>query len=136
MPRLSALSIKLALLYLLVGFTFGQLMLINKGIPIHPELWRLLPAHIEFLLVGWTAQLALAVAHWIVPRFRGGDYGRPALAWLAIGLLNAGVLLTGLGPLFSLPPWVPFLGRLAEIAAVISFAVYIWPRVRPLGHQN
>lgn len=136
MPRLSALSIKAALLYLLVGFTLGQLMLSNKGIPIHPGLWRLLPAHIEFLLVGWTAQLGLAVAHWIIPRFRGGDYGRPGLAWLSIGLLNAGVLMAGLGPVLDMPPWVRFVGRAAEIGAVVAFAIYIWPRVRPLGQQE
>lgn len=130
MPKLSRWAIRLALTYLLLGFTFGQLMLFNKGIPIHPGLWRLLPAHIEFLLVGWTAQLALATAHWIIPRFRGGHYGRTWAAWLAVGLLNAGVLLVGIGPLLSGPSWLLPAGRLAEVGAAISFALYIWPRVR------
>ena len=45
MPRLSVWFIRSALLYLLLGFTLGGLMLWNKGLPIHPVLWRLLPAH-------------------------------------------------------------------------------------------
>ena len=49
MPRLSRLAIRAALLYLLLGFTFGGLMLLNKGIPLAPWAWRLLPAHVEFL---------------------------------------------------------------------------------------
>lgn len=55
--------------YLVLGFTLGLLLLVNKGVPIHPALWRLLPAHAEFLLLGWTLQLALGVAYWILPRF-------------------------------------------------------------------
>lgn len=133
MPRLSTWSIRASLLYLLIGVTFGQLMLFNKGIPIDGRIWLLLPAHIEFLLVGWMAQLALAVAHWIIPRFRGGEYGNLALARLSFGLLNAGVLMAGLGPPLGAPPWIVLAGRLAEVGAVISYAVYIWPRIRPLG---
>lgn len=133
MPPLSQWAIRAALIYFLVGLTLGMLMLINKGVPIDASLWRLLPAHIEFLLVGWVAQLALAVAHWIVPRFRGGDYGRPQLAWLSVGLLNAGVLLVGGGTALGAPSWVTLAGRLLEGGAAIAFAIYIWPRVRPLG---
>ena len=59
MPRLSIWFIRSALIYLALGFTFGALLLANKGFPIIPEIWRLLPAHIELLLVGWTLQLAM-----------------------------------------------------------------------------
>jgi hypothetical protein len=109
-------------------------MLANKGVPFNPSLWRLLPAHIEFLLMGWLAQLALGVAHWIIPRFRGGDFGRRALARWSLVMLNAGVLMTGLGPLFSAPPALHLLGRALEAGAALAFALYIWPRIRPLGH--
>lgn len=53
MPRLSVWYTRFALLYLALGFTLGGLMLYNKGVPLHPALWSLLPAHIEFLLMGW-----------------------------------------------------------------------------------
>jgi len=39
MPRLSVYLIRTALLYLAAGFTFGGLMLFNKGLPFAPALW-------------------------------------------------------------------------------------------------
>jgi hypothetical protein len=132
MPRLSQWFIRLALLHLALGFTFGALMLANKGLPLHPALWRLLPLHIELLLVGWTMQLALGVAFWILPRFltaqpRGNETG----AWLALILLNGGLWLFNLGTFFGASQIVVFFGRLAEGAAVAAFAWHIWPRIIP-----
>ena len=90
MPRLSRLAIRAALLYLLLGFTFGGLMLLNKGIPLAPWAWRLLSAHVEFLLIGWTAQFILGIGFWILPRFsRGPARGNESFAWMALGLINA-----------------------------------------------
>ena len=51
MPRLSQWYVKLSFGYLLAGFTVGALLLANKGRPIHPALWGLLPAHIECCLL-------------------------------------------------------------------------------------
>ena len=134
MPALSAFAIRLALIHLGAGLTIGFLMLANKGVPFSPALWRLLPAHIELLLVGWTVQLALGVAHWIIPRFRGGEFGRLWLAQLAFLLLNGGVLLVALAPLLTLLQYAPMVGRLFETCAVFAYAIYLWPRIRPLGH--
>jgi hypothetical protein len=134
MPRLSRLAIRTALLYLLLGFTFGGLMLLNKGIALAPWAWRLLPAHVEFLLIGWTAQFILGVGFWILPRFgRGPARGNETFAWLAFGLVNAGVCLAGLAPVLNAPPSITLLGRLAEAGAAIAFAVHVWPRVKPLA---
>ena len=133
MPRFTRWAVRLALVYLLLGLTFGGLLLSNKGVPYAPALWRLRPAHIEFLVGGWMVQLALGVAHWIVPRFRGGEFGRVELAWLALGLLNAGVLLVSFGTLAGLPTWGPVAGRSLEGIAALVFALYIWRRVRPLN---
>jgi hypothetical protein len=132
MPRFTRWAVRLALVYLLLGLTFGGLLLSNKGVPFAPALWRLRPAHIEFLVAGWMVQLALGVAHWIVPRFRGGQFGRVELAWLALGLLNAGVLLVSLGAFTGLPTWAPVAGRSLEGAAALTYVLYIWRRVRPL----
>lgn len=130
MPSLSAWTIRLALLHLATGLTIGSLMLANKGVPFAPTLWRWLPAHAEILLMGWTAQLALGVAHWIIPRFRGGDFGRLALAQLSIAFLNTGVVLVALSSILSLPPVAALGGRLLEGLSVLLFALYIWPRIR------
>ncbi len=134
MPRLSCWFVRASLLYLAVGVTFGGLLLAHKGIPLHPFLWRLLPLHIEFLLFGWLVQLAMGVAFWIFPRFwrsRGNE--RPA--WVAFGLLNAGVLLAGISPLLAWPAWFILIGRLAEAGAAVAFAIHAWPRVKPPGAQ-
>jgi hypothetical protein len=130
MPRLSIWFIRTALLYLLLGFTLGALMLWNKGVPVHPLLWRLLPAHIEFLFFGWTVQLALGVTYWILPRLRARR-GNPALAWSAFVLLNLGVWLAGLAPLLGAPAIAGFAGRLAETGAAVAFALQAWPRIKP-----
>ncbi|MEZ4614036.1 MAG: hypothetical protein R2867_00780 [Caldilineaceae bacterium] len=95
MPRLSIWLVRAALCHLFVGFTIGALLLAHKGIPFAPWLWRLLPAHMEFLLLGWTLQLAMGVAFWILPRFYT-TRPRSWLVWLAWAALNSGVLLVAL----------------------------------------
>lgn len=134
MPRLSIWTIRAALIYLGVGFTLGGLMLFNKGVTLAPSLWRLWPVHVEFVLMGWTVQLAMGVAFWILPRLRREDrYGNTAPAWLAFTLLNGGVLAVAVGEWFDgLAPLV-LVGRSAELMAVTGFAVYIWPRVKAFG---
>lgn len=132
MPRLSRWFIRSALLHLALGFTLGGLILFHKGVPLHPLVWRLLPAHIEFLLFGWTVQLIMGVGFWIFPRFRRSR-GNEWPAWLAFGLLNAGIWLAGLGPALAAPAFILFLGRSAEAGAVVAFAVHAWPRLKPPG---
>jgi hypothetical protein len=132
MPRLSRAFIRAALLYLLLGLTFGGLMLANKGLNLSPSLWRLLPVHIEFLLLGWTVQLALGVAFWILPRFwEGAPRGNETGARLAFVLLNGGVLLAAAGGWLGRPPALLIAGRAAEVAAVLAFAAHAWPRIVP-----
>ena len=134
MPRLSVWFVRAASLYLALGFTLGALMLADKGVPFAPWLVRLLPAHVEFVLFGWTVQLAMGVAFWILPRFEGGaSRGRVWLAWLALGLLNAGVWLAGAGAVLDWPPALLLLGRVCEAAAAAAFALHAWPRIKPMS---
>jgi len=103
MPQLSVLFARTALIYLALGFTLGAILLCNKRMPLHPAVWRLLPAHIEYLLMGWTVQLALGVAFWILPRWQSARSDvRPA--WAAFLLLNLGIWLV------VLPPWLGWAG--------------------------
>lgn len=132
MPRLSCWFVRAALLYLAIGFSLGALLLAHKGLGWSPLWWRWLPAHIEFLMIGWTGQLILGVAFWILPRF-GGSRRREGAAWLAFGLINLGVLLAGWGPVLAAPTWVVLAGRLAELAAMAAFAFHAWPRIKPIG---
>jgi hypothetical protein len=132
MPRLSQWYVRTALIYLLLGFTFGALMLINKGLNLHPLWWRLLPVHMELVLIGWTLQLALGVAFWILPRFwEGPARGDERGAQWAFVLLNLGLWLVALGSALDWPAWLVLLGRLSEAVAVIAFASHAWPRIVP-----
>lgn len=129
MPRLTQWMIRTALIYLLLGFTVGALLLTHKGIPLHPALWSWLPAHIEFLLMGWIVQLTMGVGYWILPRY----WGIPRLpkemyGQVAFGLLNLGIWLVVAGTTFRAGRWALFAGRGAEVAAVIFFAFHYWRR--------
>jgi cbb3-type cytochrome oxidase subunit 1 len=132
MPRLSVWFIRMALLYLLAGFTFGALLLTHKGVPYEPQLWRWRPAHIELLLVGWMLQLAMGVAYWILPRFQQ-QRGNAVAAWAAFWLLNAGVVLAIVAVLLPAHGWSAALGRLFDAGAAAAFAANAWPRIKPTG---
>jgi cbb3-type cytochrome oxidase subunit 1 len=122
--------VRTALVYLVVGYVLGALMLGGGGL--HLGVWtsRLRPLHVEFLLLGWTVQLALGVAYWILPRFRTGDERRrTALAWSAFVLLNGGVLAAAVGGVLTAPD-VTAAGRVAESLAAAAFALHAWPRVK------
>jgi cbb3-type cytochrome oxidase subunit 1 len=132
MPRLSVWFIRMALLYLLAGFTFGALLLAHKGVPFEPLIWRWRPAHIELPLIGWMLQLAMGVAYWILPRFQQ-QRGNAAAAWAAFWLLNAGVLLVVVATPLPAFTWLAVLGRVLQAGAAVAFAVNAWPRVKPTG---
>ncbi len=132
MPRFSRYSIRAALSYLVAGFALGALLLIDKAFGVHPRTWSWLPAHIEFLLLGFMLQLVMGVAYWILPRFRNPPVrGRSDAAWVALALLNAGVFTVSLSAPLGLPPLVSLLGRCSEAGSALAFALHAWPRVKP-----
>jgi heme/copper-type cytochrome/quinol oxidase subunit 1 len=134
MPRLSIWFIRSALVYLALGFTFGGLMLFTKGIPAFPILWILLPAHIEFLLTGWTVQLVMGMAFWILPRLHAAPKrGNEKIAWSAYLLINAGMALVVLAAYIPGGQWLLLAGRAAQAGSVALFALQAWPRVKGFG---
>ncbi len=134
MPRLTVWFLRTALVHLACGFTFGALILFHKGIPLDVTVWRLLPLHIEFVLIGWTVQLAMGVAFWILPRLiRGPARGNERLIWLAYAAFNGGVLAAATNQFVSGWGWGLLTGRMLEALAVAIFAVSVWPRVKAIG---
>lgn len=132
MPRLSVYFIRASLIYLFIGFTFGGLMLANKGVMISPALWMLLPVHMEFAFVGWMIQLAMGVAFWILPRFsKGAPRGDERLSWIAFLLINAGILLVVLDVPLGLQG-LALIGRVLEGTALFAFVLGNWRRIKPL----
>jgi cbb3-type cytochrome oxidase subunit 1 len=132
-PRLSVIAVRASLIYLTIGFTLGSLLLWHKSLPVQAGLFRWLAVHREFLLLGWSAQLAMGVAYWILPRFaRGPERGSDGLAWLAIALFNLGIVLVAT-TLLGAPAEVVPLGRMLEVVGALAFAAHAWPRVKPFG---
>ena len=130
MPRLSVWAIRLSLLYFLFGFTLGALMLANKGLPFAPWVWSLLPVHIDILLFGFVIQLAIGMAYWILPRYRGGLRGNETILWITVGLLNLGIWMVTFIGLLNLPGQWLAVGRLLEGIAAVLFTIQVWQRIR------
>lgn len=133
MPRLSVIFVRTSLIYLAAGFTFGGLLLANKGVFISPLIWMLLPTHIEFLMMGWLVQLAMGMAFWILPRFsQGAPRGNERWSWAALIFLNIGILLAVLQSLTG-AQWLMFFGRVLETLGLAAFVIGNWKRVKPVG---
>jgi hypothetical protein len=128
---LSVRFIRASLIYLLVGFSLGALLLAQKGISYYPAIWGVFPIHIEFLLVGWLIQLAMGVGFWIFPRFgTGAPRGNETLIVVSFWLLNAGLVLTILQLWISL---ALVLGRVLEVAGILVYIAGSWTRIKPAG---
>src|SRR5690554_3877416 len=67
-PATSIHMLRLSLIWLLVAFTSGSLLLLNKAMGFHPALWALLLVHMEAAIFGWILQFVMATAYWMFPR--------------------------------------------------------------------
>jgi len=129
MPTTSRWMIRCSLLYLLVGFTIGTIMLISKAYPAYSQVWMLLPVHIEMLIFGFIIQFTMGTAYWILPRFLEGEpRGNTAWSKVMVGALNAGILINAWSYLNIFPQWGTTVGRSLEIIAVILFIHLHWRR--------
>lgn len=141
MPKLSVWFIRASLIYLLLGFTLGGLILFHKGVPLHPIVWRFYPSHVDFMLFGWTAQLIMGVAYWILPRLlHPPKRGNPYLTWFVFWVFNLGIWINLLASLILRLAWLEPVGDILIVLGVGVFLVQAWPRVRgitasPRRHQ-
>jgi hypothetical protein len=131
MPFFSVVSVRLALVYLLVGFSMGALLLANKGLAFYPQIWSLLNPHVEILIFGWMVHLILGVAYWILPRLPLRGRGKTSLAWTSLLLFNIGIGLAIVPSLWEMDSSFLFFGKLAEAGAALAFALHAWERIRP-----
>jgi hypothetical protein len=138
MPRLSRWLIRASMLYFVLGFTMGGLILSAKAGIVDPRVWVWLLPHADILVAGWLIQLAMGMGYWILPRIRDAGRGVTPLAVLAMVLLNTGLCL-GAGSAL-LPYWFPDFtwtslsfsaGVLIQMLGLIVFVIYAWARVLP-----
>ena len=138
MDPLSSVMVRLALIWLLVGFIVGGLMLVDREIPGDWRLWAQ-PTHGHMLFVGWFLQFALGIAYWLLPRKRSPE--RPfgydkRLAYAAVAALNLGLLCRVLaeplersGHASNGTIGLLALSAVLQIFAAAIFVLQIWPRV-------
>ena len=131
MPVASVWMVRTGLVHLLVGFALGAVMLAQKGLLLDGAGFLLLrPLHAELLTLGWTVNLGMGVAFWILPRAGTGSTRTGSTqVLLAAGLLNAGVLAVGLAPMLGADSWLAALGKVAEVGAAVTFGLHVWRRV-------
>lgn len=134
MPRLSIFLVRASLLHFGIGFTIAALILFNKGIPIYPWAWRLLQVHIEMLIFGWMAQLAMGVSFFALPRHTNHPrrYGHVELGWISFVLLNLAIIIIAIG-YWQVSSELIFASRILLLVSVVIYVVMIFPRVKAYG---
>jgi uncharacterized membrane protein YvlD (DUF360 family) len=142
MTRYSSWAIRISLVYLVLGFTLGALLLASKVYVFYPPIYLYLSLHVEYLMFGWFLHLIFGTAYWMFPRFtpRKTDYEKSRgfvwAAWASLVVLNVGLVLYTLG---SFLPWSETLrvaGRVVETGAVVLFLINLWPRVKPVSEPS
>jgi hypothetical protein len=140
MDRTSIYLVRAALLWLVLGFGLGALMLSDALVPGDWRLW-FAPTHGHILFVGWFLQFAVGVGYWLLPRKRTPE--RPegynvTATLIAFGLLNSGLLLrvivepldrTGHGN--DILDLMLAFSSVLQFAAIVIIARQIWGRILP-----
>lgn len=129
MPKHSVLLVRCALLWFLVGVGLGAARLMSRAGLGWSGVWPLRPGHGWVMLSGFMVQLALGVAHWILPRARHVLPPDPTRLWTAIVVLNLGVLALAVGPLMPIGPTPGLLLHTAGIALMVHG---LWPRIQSM----
>jgi len=130
MPSPTRWMLHISFVCLLLGSVLGTLLLIDKALSIHPFIWQLLPVHYELLTIGWIVQFTLGTAYWILPRFLKGEArGSETQAFFMVAFLNFGILFVLLGHFFETAVSLVLIGRILQLAAVLTFIKLHWKRI-------
>jgi hypothetical protein len=84
------------------------------------------------MLSGFMVQLALGVAHWILPRARNVSPPGTVRLWTALVLLNAGVVLLVAGPLSPFVSDGLSPGLLLHAMGIALLVHGLWPRIQSM----
>lgn len=140
MPRLARWSIRLAMLYLFLGFALWLLYTADQTWALAGNWAALRPVGIHFITVGWLTQLIFAVIYWMFPIIsRERPYGEAWIAWLGFAALNVGLLLRaifeiGLSQGMAADAGWGLVGSgLLQWAGVSAWIISSWQRVRERG---
>jgi hypothetical protein len=137
MPLLTRWAIRAAMIYLVVGTIAGALYWVNRMAAFWQPLAALNPVYIHLLVVGWLTQLIYGVIYWMFPIISKDNMrGNPRPAWLALALLNIGLILRAIcEPWRVTTPndingWGLVLSATLQVLAGYLIVLVCWPRVR------
>lgn len=138
MDPVSVRFVRAALLWLVLGFTLGALILSDALMPGSWRVW-FAPTHGHILFVGWFLQFAVGVGYWLLPRKRPAERPlgyREDVAQVAFALLNLGLLLRvvtepaeRIGDGGWLIDYTLALSSILQLAAIAIIARQLWSRI-------
>ena len=144
MPVESRAFVKAGILYLLLTFLVGAIMLVLEALN-RPVPYVIGVEHAHLGTVGWLVNIVIGIALWMLPLNRQrypqtqGRYPAGA-AWACFWLLNGGLAIRVVAePIFQLDGRLPalsaalVLSALAQLAAAALFAAIAWQRVRDVS---
>jgi hypothetical protein len=138
MPLLTRIYIKTSFLFLILALLLRVFNVISPLIGVSPGLINSLTAvYVHVFLVGWVTELIFGIAHWMFPKVsRENHYGSSVLTWGTFYLLNAGLILRGIGEPWrvlsgrELAGWLLVVSAVLQWAAGVLFVVNTWQRVK------
>jgi hypothetical protein len=140
MPYLTRITIRLAMLYLILGITAWTLYWIDLTWEISVNLSALKPIGIHFITIGWLTQLIFAVIYWMFPIIsRDNPRGDVWIAWFGLGALNLGLIFRAIfefGLTQGMPQnvgWGLVGAGLLQWSGATAWIIVNWGRVRKTG---
>lgn len=137
MPLLTRWTIKLALVYLVVGLLAGTAYFANAQWAIWRPLYYLNPVYIHLLVVGWITQLIFGVIYWMFPIIsRSNMRGDPRFAWAAFIVLNIGLLIRAICEPWrvaspnTINGWGLVVSSVLQVVGAYLLVYVCWGRVR------
>jgi hypothetical protein len=134
MPTLTRWLVKAALAWLVAALMLGVAMQLPAAAqaPLLRVAW---PTYLHMLTVGWLTQLIVGVALWLFPRHSAArPRGSERLGWVTFVLLNLGLVLRAMGEPGRALGYDTYVllaaSAVAQLAAVGTFVLNVWPRVR------
>jgi hypothetical protein len=140
MPLLSRFSIRLSLLYLLLGMLGLTVYWADLAWSLSGTWYALRPASLHLITVGWLTQLIFAVIFWMFPIVtRDQPRGHERIAWVGFVCLNLGIVLRlifELGMSWGWPSdvgWGLVLSALLQWIGATAWVINVWDRIRARG---
>lgn len=137
MPIISRWYARAGLAYLVLGLAAEVLSALGYQ-PGAPAFLRLTaPVFIHLLVVGWVTQLIVAMMIWMFPIYtKESPRGNETLWWVALVLLNLGLVLRLVAEPLQMMQASALLGALLVVSAVLQWlaglgiVINIWPRIK------